>query len=91
MAVTTTVEVKEFMENGKMCRCTITRHEGLATYVDNGREIVAEIATFMDFGKQGVTRCYTPPRAPATEEEKARNRERINEAANVAMRARGIW
>lgn len=95
MAVTTTVEVTEFMENGKICRCTITRHEGLATYTDKdknqGKPFQAELATFMDYGKQGVIRCYTPPRTPAAEEEKARNRERISEAANAAMRARGIW
>lgn len=95
MAVVTTVETREYMENGKRMKVTITRHEGLATYTDKdkngGKPFEAELATFMDYGRQGVTRCYTPPRAPATEEEKARNRARINEVANRVLRDCGIW
>lgn len=91
MAVITTVETREYMEHGKKMKVTITRHEGLATYTDNGRTFQAELATFMDYGKQGVTRCYTPPRAPATEEEKARNREKVYQEVAVAMHRRGIW
>lgn len=92
MAVITTVETREYMEHGKKMTVTITRHEGLATYTDNGRTFQAELATFMDYGpKLGVTRCYTPPRASATEEEKARNRANINAVANRVLRECGIW
>lgn len=96
MAVITTVETREYMEHGKRMTVTITRHEGLATYTDKdkngGKPFQAELATFMDYGpKLGVTRCYTPPRRPATEEEKARNRANINAVANRVLRECGIW
>lgn len=95
MAVITTVETREYVENGKRKIATITHYEGLAIYTDelmnDGKPFQAEMATFEDYGKQGVTRSYTKPRAPATEEEKARNREKIYEAAAVALHRRGIW
>lgn len=93
MPVITTVETEERIMNGKPILVTITRHDGLATYHDHGREILADKATFIDYGpKYGVTRCFTIHEdREVTEEERARNRARINEAANAAMRARGIW
>lgn len=94
MAVVTTVETREYMENGKRMTVTITQHEGLETYTDkdwnNGEPFQAVIATFMDYGKQGVTRCYTPPRAPASDEERARNRENIYRAFAGVLRDMGL-
>ncbi len=96
MAVQKFVEVVERMSGGKLQKVTITQYVGLATYVDknknDGKPFLAELATFIDYGpKQGVARCFTPPREEVSEEEKARNRELINDAAVMAMKARGIW
>lgn len=90
MAVVTTVETVERMVGGRLQPVTITRHEGLATYTDNGRTFQAELATFIDYGKDGVTRCYTPPRAPASDEERARNRENIYRTVASVLRDMGI-
>lgn len=89
MAVVTTVETREFMENGKRKTVTITHKEGLATYVDKdqngGKPFQAVIATFSDYGKDGVSRCYTPPREPVSDEERARNRENIYRAVDQVI------
>lgn len=85
MAVVTTVETVQRMVRGRLQPVTITRHEGLATYTDNGRTFQAELATFIDYGKDGVTRCYTPPREPVSEEERARNRENIYRAVDQVI------
>lgn len=91
MAVETTVEVVERMMGKKMQKITITRHVGLATYVEHGREFEAELATFIDCGKYGVTRCYTPPREKVSEEERQRNRARILETAASILMDKGLW
>lgn len=93
MAVITIVETREYMDRGKVCHYTFTEHIGLAIYTDkdknDGEPFWAEKAVFKDYGKQGVTRTYTIPGEPATDEEKARNLERIEQAVNVAMHRRG--
>lgn len=90
MAVVTTVETVQRMVRGRLQPVTITRHEGLATYTDNGRTFEAELATIIDYGKDGVTRCYTPPRAQVSDEERARNRENIYRTVASVLRDMGI-
>lgn len=91
MAVSMTVEIKDYPSGDTMQRATVTKYEGLSTYRDGDHDVEAESATYMDFGPLGVSRCFTLPRRPATEEEKKRNRENVYRAAASVLRDLGVW
>lgn len=88
-----TLELTQRMVSGKMCPVSILRIVGLATYQAKDREILADAATFIDYGpKQGVTSNYTLHKDQApTEEERAAGRRNILETAVRALEAQGIW
>lgn len=91
MAVTETVEHTVELSGGREYPVTITRRIGLDTYINNGKEIQADRATFYDYGpKQGVTRCYTLHK-DYTPEERAEGRRHIRAVAVQAMIDQGIW
>lgn len=98
MAAIETVERKTRTICGKTYDVTITRREGLDSYIDltidpSGTPFLADAATFIDYGpKMGVTKCYTMHKeVPPTEEERAAGRRRIQETAVKCLIDQGIW
>lgn len=91
MAVTVTVEHKIKRRDGKEYPVVITTREGLDTYIENGKEIIADRAVFSDYGpKQGVSRCYILHK-DYTPEEREAGRRRIQEVAAQILVDQGIW
>lgn len=100
MAVIETVEHTTRMCGGKEYPVVITRRKGLDTYIDRSvtkdgkiyeETIVAEAATFTDWGpKMGTTRCYTTP-TNYTEEEREAGRQHIRDVAIQCLYDQGIW
>lgn len=99
VAVFETVTHKTRVLGGKEYSVTITRRKGLDTYTErterNGQiieeQILADEATFIDWGsKLGVTRNYTLHK-DYTEEERAAGRRHIQEVAAKILIDQGIW
>lgn len=87
-----TVEERTEKENGKMLKTMFIRRKGLARYIRNGREVLADMATFHDCGKLGMSCAYTVHRAAVyTEEERAEGRRHIQEVAAQSLVAQGLW
>lgn len=87
-----TVEEGYETENGKTFKTTLIRRTGLARYIRRGRESLADMATFHDCGKLGMSCTYTDHRAvPYTEEEKAAGRRHIQEVAAQILVDQGLW
>lgn len=94
MAVMETIERTERRIGGVVYPVTITRRVGLETYTGaGGKPILADEATFMDFGPRlGVQRTYIlHPEVEPTEAERAAGRELVKETAIRAMIEQGIW
>lgn len=71
---------------------TIIRRKGLCRYIDCGREVLADAATFCDYGKQGVSRSYTRHReTDADPEQREKNRAMVRMAIVTAMQRQGLW
>ena len=98
MAAIETVERETRTICGKTYDVTITRREGLDSYIDltidpSGTTLLADAATFIDYGpKMGVTKCYTMHKeVQPTEEERAAGRRHIQEVAVKCLIDQGIW
>lgn len=98
MAAIETVERETRTICGKTYDVTITRREGLDSYIDlaidpSGTPFLADAATFIDYGpKMGVTKCYTMHKeVQPTEEERAAGRRHIQEVAVKCLIDQGIW
>lgn len=88
-----TVKEHEVIVRGKPFTAKLYRREGLAKYIEqDGREILADWATFDDCGPDGVSRAYTRHKeVEPTEEERAEGRRRIQEITTQALISQGIW
>ena len=87
MEVKVTVETKERTIGGKVYQVTITRRKGLDTYVEDGKEFLADEAVFSDYGpRMGISRSYT-----LHKDEREAGRRRIQQVAAQAMIDQGIW
>lgn len=93
MAVIETVERTTVTLDGVEYPVVVTRRKGLDTYVDDGKTILADYATFIDYGpKMGVSRCYTlHPETEPTREEREANRRRLREVVAQCMVDQGFW
>lgn len=92
MAVTKTVEESVVTIGGKEYPMTVTRYVGLSTYIGlQGEEILADEATYTDFGpKMGGGWSYTLHKE-ITPEENARARQQVAEVTTKAMIDQGFW
>lgn len=92
MAVEKTVERSVVIIGGKEYPMTVTRYIGLASYIGiANEEIVADEATYVDFGpKMGGGWSYTQHK-DFTPEEIAAARRRIIDVATKSMIDQGIW
>lgn len=93
MEVKVTVETKERTIGGKVYQVTITRRKGLDTYIEDGKEFLADEAVFSDYGpRMGISRSYTLHKdEQPTEAEREAGRRRIQQVAAQAMIDQGIW
>ena len=98
MAAIETVERETRTICGKTYDVTITRREGLDSYIDltidpSGTPFLADAATFIDYGpKMGVTKCYTMHKeVQPTDEERAAGRRHIQVVAVKCLIDLGIW
>ena len=98
MAAIETVERETRTICGKTYDVTITRREGLDSYIDltidpSGTPFLADAATFIDYGpKMGVTKCYTMHKeVQPTEEVRAAGRRHTQEVAVKCLIDQGIW
>lgn len=77
---------------GKELKVKETKIYGLHTYIDNGKPITADWATFTYYGPRlGATRCYTRHReVPPTPEETATGRAHLMSVLEQCMREQGL-
>ena len=85
--------VEETVETGgNALPVTMIFRKGVCHYIDCGTEVLADIAAFCDYGREGVSRSYTRHRAKAASlEERERNRAAIRQAIVMAMQRQGRW
>ena len=93
MAVVETVTREVRILCGKEYQVTITRRKGLDRYIDHGKEILADEATFCDYGpKMGTARNYTLHKAvQPTEAEREAGRRHVQDVAARVMSEQGLW
>lgn len=93
MAVIETVTHEIHCFGGKEYPVTITKRKGLDQYSERGKDILADEATFCDYGpKLGTARAYTVHKeVPPTQAEREDGRRCIQQVAAQALIAQGIW
>lgn len=91
--VVVTVEEYETTVRKKPFTAKLYRREGLAKYIEpDGREYLADEATFYDSGPDGVSRGYTKHKdVEPTEEERAENRRKLQKIVTQCMVRQGFW
>lgn len=90
--MTTTVEYKTQVINGKEYQLKITRQKGLQEVVLNGERVMVEEAAFVEWpGKMGTSKNYTVARKPKSPEEEAAFLARVREIATDGLIRQGIW
>ena len=63
------ITVEEYFDEREKITVIRTIREGLATYIHDGREIVATDYITLDFGKKGTTHAFGAPPPGVTPEE----------------------
>ncbi len=93
MVVIETVTHEIHCFGGKEYPVTVTRRKGLNRYHDKGKEILADEATFCDYGpKMGIARSYTVHKeVPPAQAEREEGRGYIQQVAAQALIAQGVW
>lgn len=91
-----TVTEQERMSEERLVKRTRTLVQGFATYIDTTKPdeepFTALKATFLDFGKAGVTKVFSNPETTDPSPELlAKNRANFDRAVTSVMRSIGAW